>query len=138
MRRGYGHRHALGLTIVLLHVSTLVLGSLRVCWSDAHTHGGHPGDCAMHHLPDDSAPHYGHHGHNAGTNDSARGDQQITCRCANDLASPYAGPDVVLGAPTSLFLAPAALRPAAGDRSPAQVWLSTLSPPPRVLFSALT
>ncbi|MBI2189630.1 MAG: hypothetical protein HYU37_21305 [Acidobacteria bacterium] len=140
MRRLHPCLRAVVLATLLVHTGAVLLGSLRACWADGHTHAGGAAECPMHTRPEREgarAAHHGHHGHAADAADTARRTEQITCRCTDDLMAPDAGAVAVVTLPASMATSlDVRFMAVAGERSPRQIRPSPLFPPPRLPFSA--
>src|SRR3990167_715588 len=139
MRRLHAHLRVLAVAALLFQAAAAVLGPLRVCWSDGHTHGG-AAECPMHDRSEQQPAHHAHHAHDHGSlaTGAASGAQQVTCRCSDDPAAPYVGPAALLTAAVAVPRSTETMSMRiAGQPWPAQVWPSLLSPPPRSTLSTL-
>ncbi|MBI4485931.1 MAG: hypothetical protein HY655_07965 [Acidobacteria bacterium] len=128
------------LATLLVHTGAVLLGSLRACWADGHTHAGGAAECPMHARPEregTQAVHRGHHAHGGSTAGVPHESEQMTCRCSNDPASPYLGVAGIVTAAVSVARpADAAWIPAEHELQPPEVPLPVHSPPPRSASSS--
>jgi len=122
--------------VLALYLAVVTLGALRVCWI-GHTHNGLAApDCPMHHdVP--AGPGASAHHHHGEAGPASGAGTRITCRCSGDLSSIDVGPIALLPPHDPMFPAGHAwiAAPAYASAVPDPL-LTTLSPPPRSVFSA--